>query len=172
MTEHNNYNHNNINHNSLLSDEGNRILRRPGELRRELEILSERRAECLSLCGQASARYGNTRIVNGARSRGETQLLNLADLDMKIKQCRVKLSEAEKNLDTLLKIIRHTADRNALRDAAILTFYYQRGLSWTEILKYFRQSGYAVTERSLRNWRRAAVRRANMICQDRKNIKK
>ena len=140
------------------------ILRRPAELRQVMRDLLERRFECLSHCERMTARYGADR-VSGTRGRGDGSMIGLSDLDGRILGCQRDLVAAECAADDLLRAIAGSSVVFGARDAALLRLRYREELSWTDIQLELAKQGYDVTERTVRNWHDAAIRRADAILQ-------
>ena len=138
------------------------ILRRPAELRQTMRDLLERRFECLSLCESVTARYGADR-VSGTRSRGDGSVLTLSDLDERILGCQRDLVAAECAADDLLRAIADLSVVFGARDAALLRLRYREELSWTDIQLELAKQGYDVTERTVRNWHKAALKRTKSV---------
>ena len=138
------------------------ILRRPAELRQSMRDLLERRFECLSLCESVTARYGADR-VSGTRSRGDGSVLTLSDLDGRIRDCQHELTAAECAADDLLRAIADLSVVFGARDAALLRLRYREDLSWPGIQLELAKQGYDVTERTVRNWHKAALKRTKSV---------
>ena len=140
------------------------ILRRPAELRQTMRDLLERRFACLSHCERMTARYGADR-VSGTRDRGDSSMITLSDLDERIRNCQRELAAAECAADDLLRAIAGSSVVFGSRDAVLLRLRYRENLSWSDVQTGLGKRGYAATERTVRNWRDAALRRADAILQ-------
>ena len=138
------------------------ILRRPAELRQVMRDLLERRFECLSHCERMPVRYGADR-VSGTRSRGDGSVLTLSDLDERILGCQRDLVAAECAADDLLRAIAGSSVVFGARDAVLLRLRYREELSWTDIQTGLEKRGYAATERTVRNWHKAALKRTKSV---------
>ena len=138
------------------------ILRRPAELRQSMRDLLERRFECLSRCERMTARYGADR-VSGTRGWGDGSMIGLSDLDRRILECQRDLVTAECAADNLLRAIAGSSVVFGARDAALLRLRYREDLSWPGIQLELAKQGYDVTERTVRNWHKAALKRTKSV---------
>ena len=140
------------------------ILRRPAELRQSMRDLLERRFACLSHCERMTARYGAER-VSGTRGRGDGSILALSDLDARIRDCQRDLVAAACAADDLLRAVAGSSVVFGPRDAVLLRLRYREDLSMAEVREGLAKRGYAASERTVRNWHDAAIRRANACIQ-------
>ena len=139
------------------------ILFRPKELRGQLNIMLERRENLQCACQHVTVRYDSER-VSGGRADREEMLVALADYDKQIEMRRLELAEAEKEAEALLD---HFADvsplRTGYRDSELLRLWYLEDLPLSEIRDRMKQKGYSATDKTLRNWYTAALKRLEQI---------
>ena len=123
----------------------------------------ERREELRCACQRLAVRYDSER-VSGSRADREEMLVALADYDEQIKPRRLELAEAEKEAEALLE---HFADvsplRTGYRDSELLRLWYLEDLPLSEIRDRMEQKGYAATDKTLRNWHTAALKRLSAL---------
>ena len=139
------------------------ILLRPKELRKQLNIMLERREELRCTCQRVTTNYNRIR-VSGGRADREGMLVALADYDKQIETRRLELAVAEKEAEALLK---HFADvsplRTGYRDSELLRLWYLEDLPLSEIQARMKQKGYSATDKTLRNWHTAALKRLKSL---------
>ena len=139
------------------------ILFRLKKLREQFNIMLERREDLQCACQRVTVRYDSERVSGGKADR-EEMLVALADYDKQIEMHRAKLAAAEKKLETLLE---HFADvsplRTGHRDSELLRLWYLEELPLSAIRDRMEQKGYAATDKTLRNWHTAALKRLSAL---------
>ena len=139
------------------------ILLRPKELRGQLNIMLERREELRCTCQRLAVRYDSERVSGGKADR-EEMLVALADYDEQIETRRMELAAAEKEAEALLE---HFADvsplRTGHRDSELLRLWYLEELPLSAIRDRMEQKGYSATDKTLRNWHTAALKRLKSL---------
>ena len=139
-----------------------KILRRPEKLRRALAVLLQRYLNCYESCGNATSRYDGLR-VSGTAGRHDDKLVTLADLNNKIQKQYQTLAAAECDANNLLQKIMSMSVRYGHRDALLLCYRYRDNLSWPDVRKKLSRKGYTASEKTLRNWHKAALWRTNTL---------
>ena len=139
------------------------ILFRLKELREQLNIMLERRENLQCACQRVTMNYNQVRVSGGGADR-ERMLVALADCGKQIETRRAELAAAEQEAEALLE---HFADvsplRTGYRDSELLRLWYLEELPLSAIRDRMEQKGYSATDKTLRNWHTAALKRLKSL---------
>ena len=97
-------------------------------------------------------------MSGGGCSRGDLPLTELADVDRRLEQCRMRLEEASAYAEAVLRCVEDLPGRTALRDAELLRLRYLRELSGEPLRAALEQDGFPARAQTIYNWQRSAHR--------------